>query len=91
MIVRQFLDWMETAPPGRRAEAANALARAYLYSDLAEETRSGMEAAMTLLLDDPAPEVRLALCDAIASSPQAPRHIIIALAADQPAIAHLAL
>ncbi|MHA1159167.1 MAG: DUF2336 domain-containing protein, partial [Alphaproteobacteria bacterium] len=73
------------------AEAANALARAYLYSDLAEETRSGMEAAMTLLLDDPAPEVRLALCDALASSPQAPRHIIIALAADQPAIAHLAL
>ena len=34
MIVRQFLQWVRTAPAGERAEATSALARAYLYSDL---------------------------------------------------------
>ena len=37
MIVRQFLRWIQTAPPGDRAEATSALARAYLYSDLSDE------------------------------------------------------
>ena len=39
MIVHEFLRWMETAPAGMRAEATHALARAYLYSDIDEETR----------------------------------------------------
>lgn len=91
MIVRQFLEWMETAPAGRRAEAAHALARAYLYSTLDDETRSGMEAVMTLLLDDPAPEVRNALCDALGASRDAPRHIVIALSQDLPYIARSVL
>jgi uncharacterized protein (DUF2336 family) len=30
MIVRHFLDWVRTAPAGKRAEATAALARAYL-------------------------------------------------------------
>ena len=91
MIVRKFLDWMETAPAGRRAEAAHALARAYLYSTVDEETHSGMEAAMTLLLDDPAPQVRFALCDALGSSPDAPRHVISALVNGQLDIAETVL
>src|SRR5271170_2567659 len=37
MIVRHFLDWIRTAPAGKRAEATGALARAYLYSDLAPD------------------------------------------------------
>ena len=89
MIVRQFLIWVETAPPARKAEAAHALARAYLYSDIDEETRGGMEAAMTVLLDDSSPDVRYALADALASSPEAPRHVLLSLAADQPEIAEL--
>ena len=40
MIVHEFLRWIETAPSGLRAEAAHALARAFLYSDLDEETRA---------------------------------------------------
>ena len=31
MIVRDFLDWMRTAPASQRAEATSALARAYLF------------------------------------------------------------
>src|SRR5215831_891231 len=33
-IVRDFLQWLDTAPANERAEAAGALARAYLCSDL---------------------------------------------------------
>ena len=91
MIVQQFLRWIETAPPHLRAEATHALARAYLYSKIDDETRSGMEAAMTVLLDDPAGEVRFSLADALGSHADAPRHVILALAADQPDIAEIVL
>jgi uncharacterized protein (DUF2336 family) len=91
MIVRDFLIWMETAPAERRAEAAHALARAYLYADVDEETRSAMEAALTLLLDDPAADVRVALADSLGSSEAAPRHIIVSLATDQADVAELVL
>jgi uncharacterized protein (DUF2336 family) len=37
MIVRHFLDWVRTAPAGKRADATAALARAYLYSDLSSD------------------------------------------------------
>lgn len=91
MIVHEFLRWIETAPAGLRAEAAHALSRAFLYSDIDDETRSGMEAAMTVLLDDSAAEVRYALADALGSSPDAPRHVLLALAGDQMDIAAVVL
>jgi uncharacterized protein (DUF2336 family) len=87
MIVRDFLDWVRTAPPGRRAEATSALARAYLYSDLSADDRAAAEGAMLMLLDDPSPLVRRALADVLAASPSAPPAIVLALAADQPQIA----
>src|ERR1700676_4198232 len=37
MIVRDFLQWIRTAPASERAEATSALARAYLYSDLSPD------------------------------------------------------
>jgi uncharacterized protein (DUF2336 family) len=91
MIVHEFLRWMETAPAAMRANAAHALARAYLYSEVDEETRSAMEAAMTVLLDDSSRDVRFALADALASSPAAPRHVLLMLATDQMDIAGLVL
>ena len=42
---------------------------------------------MTVLLDDCSPDVRFALADALAESEAAPRHVILALAADQEEIA----
>ncbi len=87
MIVRDFLDWVRTAPAGRRAEATSALARAYLYSDLSADDLAAAEGAMLMLLDDPSPLVRRALADALAASPSAPPAIVLALAADQPQIA----
>jgi uncharacterized protein (DUF2336 family) len=87
MIVRDFLDWIRTAPAGKRAEATGALARAYLYSELSPDDAGAAEGAMLMLLDDPSPLVRRALADALAASPDAPPAIVLALAADQPQIA----
>ena len=87
MIVRQFLQWLQTAPSGVRAEATGALARAYLYSNMTDSDRLAAEGAMTMLLDDPSPLVRRALADVFAASECAPPHIVHALACDQPDVA----
>ena len=87
MIVRHFLDYVRIAPAGQRAEATGALARSYLYSDLAPDDLAAAEGAMLMLLDDPSPLVRRALADVLAASPSAPPAIVLALAADQPQIA----
>ncbi len=87
MIVRHFLQWAQTASAARRAEGAGALARAYLYSDMAPETRHAARIALTSLLDDPSPVVRRALADNFASALDAPHSIVSALACDQSDIA----
>lgn len=87
MIIERFLQWVSDAPRAKRAEAAHALARSYLHSALAPEERDGVEAAMTVLLDDRSTDVRAALADALADSDKAPHHIILSLAVDQTQIA----
>ena len=87
MIVRQFLQWVRHAPPGERAEATSALARAYLHSDLSADDLAAAEGAMIMLLDDPSPLVRRALSEIFASAQKAPRVVVHAPAGDQPDIA----
>jgi uncharacterized protein (DUF2336 family) len=87
MIVRQFLQWVRQAPPGERAEATSALARAYLYSDLSPDDLAAAEGAMIMLLDDPSPLVRRTLAEVFASSQKAPKVVVQALAADQADVA----
>jgi uncharacterized protein (DUF2336 family) len=87
MIVRQFLQWIRHAPPGERAEATSALARAYLHSELSNDDLAAAEGAMIMLLDDPSPLVRCALAEAFAYSENAPPVVVHALAVDQPEIA----
>lgn len=82
MIIQDFLSWLNTASDGPRAEAAGALARAWLFSDMDAESQHGAGAALTLLLEDPCLDVRLALAQALGRSEDAPRHIILALAYD---------
>ena len=83
MIVRRFLLWARSAGPGQRAQAVNALARAYLTAELSPDDRREAETALTAMLDDPAPLVRRAMADAFADAADAPRHLIVALANDQ--------
>jgi uncharacterized protein (DUF2336 family) len=87
MIVRQFINWIRTAPAGERAEATRALARAWLISDLSEDNRIAAEGALLMQLDDPSPLVRQAMAEVFARSAEAPAAIVQALAVDQPGIA----
>ena len=87
MIVRSFLKWFENAPAAERVEAARAMAQAYVADHLGSDSREDAEAALTLILDDPAMQVRRALAWELADYERAPRHIIVALAHDQPEVA----
>ena len=81
-IVRRFLAWAQCADAERRAEGANALARAYLYSELTAPARAEAALAMTALTDDPSLVVRRALADVLCGASEAPRPLILTLAAD---------
>jgi uncharacterized protein (DUF2336 family) len=86
-IVRRLLRAAQAADAGERADAASALARAYRYGELSHELRREAAVGMTALLEDPSTLARRALAEALASAADAPRHIILALAHDQPEIA----
>ncbi len=91
MMLRHFLLRTRHPEAGRRAEAAAGLARAYLYGDLDPAGRREARSAMLALLDDPSPLVRRALAEACANAPEAPRHLVLALAGDQAEVAALVL
>ncbi len=83
-IVRRFLAWAQSANEEARAQAASALARAYLYSDLGASVRAEAAVAMSALTDDPSVLVRRALGEALCRAHDAPRMVILTLAADEP-------
>lgn len=83
MIVQSFLKWSETAKAGDRCRAASALARAYAQGKMEDGERLAAEAALSYLIEDPSPKVRLALAEELALAAHLPRSIALALAADQ--------
>jgi len=87
VVIQHFLKWLETAKTQERADAAAALARAFVQRELKFDDRLAAEAALTLLLDDRSSRVRLALSETLSLSARAPTHIIAALAADQAEVA----
>lgn len=91
MLIPQFLAWAEQASAEERADAAAGLARAFLYTELDALTHAEAERALTILLDDPSALVRRALAEAVATSIDVPRHLLLALVADQSDIAALVL
>jgi uncharacterized protein (DUF2336 family) len=91
MIVRRFMHWARTAGAAQRAEAAAALARVYLITDLDPDEHEEAELALTGLLDDPSPLVRRALAEVFASAPNAPHHLVLGLADDQSDISSIVL
>jgi uncharacterized protein (DUF2336 family) len=91
MLIRRFLDWADQVSAGERAEGTAALALAYLYSDLDPVDQGEAERVLTLLLDDPSPLVRRAMAESFATAVDAPRHIVVALAADQADVAAIIL
>jgi uncharacterized protein (DUF2336 family) len=86
-IAKRFLAFVETAPAPARAAATSLLAQAFVKGRVAETDAAMVEAALTAMLDDRSPMVRRALSTALAAYDCAPRHIIVALAGDEPTIA----
>ena len=91
MIVEQFLTWTQTASLEARVKATAALARAFLVSEIDDHDREALEATLTVLLDDPAPEIAAAIAKVMAPSRAAPRHLILALADGPPEVAEIVL
>jgi len=86
-IVRRFLIWAQRAGAIERADAASALARAYLHADMTAAMREDCAVALATLLDDPCVGVRRALAEAFAGTPRAPRVLVVALANDRSEVA----
>lgn len=87
VIIQAFLRWVERARTSDRVKAAHTLASAYAGTSGETLDRQAAEMAMTFLLDDPSPKVRLALAEALAPCPHVPRALLLSLAEDQPEIA----
>jgi len=86
MIVEEFVAWIGKADDAERADGASALARLWLDAALPPDQQEAAEAALTALLDDPSSEVRAALAAELGDAANAPKHIVLALAVDEPAI-----
>ena len=83
----RLIDWMENAPAPARASAVPALVRSYVHGDLAPEAREVIEATLTLIADDPSPDVRRVLAEALSIHETAPRHLVVALSQDLSVVA----
>lgn len=91
MIVQRFLQWQASADVAKRTAAASALGRAYLQCDMPFEERVAAEAALSVVVEDPSPKVRMALAEALALSAHAPEAVITGLMYDQVEIASLVI
>ena len=101
MNVLSFLAWSRSLDCTQRAEVAHKLARAYLAGRLCFQLKEYAKpsafarldallqdagACLAAFVQDPSTAVRFALAEALAATSLAPRHIVIALANDEPPI-----
>ncbi|MGI9353367.1 MAG: DUF2336 domain-containing protein [Rhizobiaceae bacterium] len=91
MVIEYFMEWVLTAPVTKRVDAAVALARACIKKNIQPEERDEIEAALTVLIDDNAPAVRLAIAETFGAFGSAPRHLMTALASDNTEISVVVL
>ncbi|WP_170153037.1 DUF2336 domain-containing protein [Roseiarcus fermentans] len=85
--MRRVSEWAQRAGTRERAEAASALARAFLDADMTSALRADCAAALAALAADRAAEVRRALAEAFAGARRAPRALVVALARDRSEVA----
>jgi uncharacterized protein (DUF2336 family) len=88
LIIEAFLRWFETANAKNRSDAASALGLSFNHTELDLHERQAAQVALTYLLDDPSPKVRLSLAQSLANDLKAPRAVILALADDVAEIAN---
>lgn len=90
-ISADFFAFAREASASARAAGVSSLVCDYLHMDLSDDEALEVESILAILLEDPSPLVRRAIAEGLAHEAKAPRHIILALAADQPEIAALVL
>lgn len=91
MAALEFPHWAQTASFVHLSEEAASLARAFLYGDLHEPEREHARLVLTALLDHPSVLIRQALAENLASAPNAPHYMVLALANDRPEVASIVL
>ncbi|MBA5724446.1 DUF2336 domain-containing protein [Candidatus Liberibacter sp.] len=84
MSVQEFIKWTKIAKVQERINVARILGNTWCKGNFSEDDRGDLALAMTHLLDDSIPRVRLSLARSIALSDMAPRHVILALSEDHP-------
>ncbi|MBP0615115.1 DUF2336 domain-containing protein [Jiella mangrovi] len=82
MIVQRFAKWTREATTRERCEAATMLAETLVHGGAKGTDRDVIVASLTLLLDDPAASVRLAMARVLSGGRNVPRSLLFALAAD---------
>ncbi|MBO0902640.1 DUF2336 domain-containing protein [Jiella sonneratiae] len=82
MIVQRFAKWTREASAKERCEAATMLAEALVFGGATGSDRDTIVASLTLLLDDPAPAVRLAMAKVLGAGRNVPEALVFALASD---------
>ena len=87
MTASSFLTSTGTQTDIDRAISAGRMALHYLELPLDDGGRREAEMALTVLLDDPSPTVRIALADVLGPSEAAPLYVIRSLAADSDPVA----
>lgn len=87
MLVDRFFVWVAEASVDQRLRAIDLLVRAYFSRASSEDEREAVEAALTLVAEDPDPAVRRALAERLAEADAAPRHILLGLVWDHPDVA----
>ncbi len=87
MTASSFLTSTGTQTDIDRAISAGRMALHYLELPLDDSGRREAEMALTVLLDDPSPTVRIALADVLGPSEAAPLYVIRSLAADSDPVA----
>ena len=91
MIVDAFLHWAEQAGNGERARAAGAIGKAFLMTRITQWEKEAALKALHRLSVDPVMGVRQALAYALSESRDAPRDIILKLAADEADVAAIVI
>ena len=91
MAVQNFLQLVQITTPAELAEAAGALARAFLYGELSEPEREEARLVLTGLLDNSSPLVRRALAESFASATNVPHYMVLTLANDRSDVAAIVL
>ena len=89
MLVQRFARWCETASCAERGAAADIVVRALREPSAMADERQAALLALSVLVDDPSPKVRLALAEGLCEFARAPREALIVLSASSDSIACL--